>query len=98
MCDMPDMGIVIFSLIARSPKRIKLPPSKGMPGCVCKQVSEVMYQLWWCIGTSSAFPITLCMVGVTALLPVSQSATEYIQNAIIRMGRKHGIPEILPSC
>jgi hypothetical protein len=41
---MPDMGMMIFRLIAGPPKRIQL---LLLRGCLCayaKQVSEVMYQ------------------------------------------------------
>jgi hypothetical protein len=40
---MPDMGMMIFRLIASPPKRVQL-LLFGIPPCVCKRVSEVMYQ------------------------------------------------------
>lgn len=38
------MGMIIFRLIASPPKRIQLLLSQRIPPCVCKLVSEVMYQ------------------------------------------------------
>jgi hypothetical protein len=44
MGDAPDMGMMIFRLLADPPQKFQLLLFKSPLLCVCKQVSAVMYQ------------------------------------------------------